>query len=235
MNSYSNYLGAKKCCSNNLVLSGARGPQGETGRQGPIGPMGYTGPTGPQGERGATGPCCRGPTGPQGPTGATGPQGASGLDGFTGSWNGEGGDTATSNLVWYNSSTNQLNYTGSKSFIIEHPLDKNKLLVHACLEGPEAGVYYRGTGEITNAESVIISLPEYVDKLASDFTIQITPIYDGKINVLNSSEVENNKFIVYGNNCKFYWTVYGKRLTIDNIEPNKLDVSVQGFGPYLWI
>jgi hypothetical protein len=77
MNSYSNYLGAKKCCSNNLVLSGARGPQGEMGRQGPIGPMGYTGPTGPQGERGATGPCCRGPTGPQGSTGATGATGGS--------------------------------------------------------------------------------------------------------------------------------------------------------------
>ena len=72
MNSYSNYLGAKKCCSNNLVLSGARGPQGEMGPPGPIGPMGYTGPTGPQGERGATGACCRGPTGPQGSTGATG-------------------------------------------------------------------------------------------------------------------------------------------------------------------
>jgi len=28
-----------------------------------------------------------------------------------------------------------------KMFVIEHPLDKEKLLAHACIEGPEAGVY----------------------------------------------------------------------------------------------
>ena len=30
--------------------------------------------------------------------------------------------------------------------IIDHPDDKeNKYLIHGCLEGPEVGVYYRGT------------------------------------------------------------------------------------------
>jgi len=40
---------------------------------------------------------------------------------------------------------------GSKTFVREHPLNKDKYLVHACLEGPEAGVYYRGERLITHS------------------------------------------------------------------------------------
>ena len=54
------------------------------------------------------------------------------------------------------------------------------------------------------------------------------------MNLLNASKVEDNKFIVYGENCEFFWTVCGKRLSL-NVEPNKKDVNVKGSGPYLWI
>lgn len=153
--------------------------------------------------------CCdlRGP-GPQGPAGPTGPS-AIGQRGFTGP-------------------------TGSKSFIIDHPIDSEKYLVHTCLEGPEAGVYYRGMGEISNSRTVEIDLPHYVSSVAYEFTINITPIYDGKIHILNASMVENNKFTVYGDNCEFYWTVFGKRFDI-NAEPYKNSVNVRGDGPYLYI
>jgi uncharacterized protein (DUF736 family) len=80
------------------------------------------------------------------------------------------------------------------------PTQKDKYLVHACLEGPETGVYYRGKSEITNNEYVIINLPSYVEKLAIDFTIQLTPIYCGKeIKQLYTTEVEN-KLHAYLNN-----------------------------------
>jgi len=52
-------------------------------------------------------------------------------------------------------------------------LHENKYLSHACLEGPEDGVYYRGEGKIEN-KSVEISLPDYVDALAHNFTVQLT-------------------------------------------------------------
>jgi hypothetical protein len=42
------------------------------------------------------------------------------------------------------------------------------------------------------------------------------------------------KFKVYGENCKFYWQVTGKRLEFE-IEPLKSDVQVKGDGPYLYI
>jgi hypothetical protein len=78
-------------------------------------------------------------------------------------------------------------------------------------------------------------LPNYVKKLATDFTIQITPIYSGKnINQLYTSEVENNSFTVYGENCKFFWLVQGNRFNIE-VEPLKNSVQVKGNGPYKWI
>jgi hypothetical protein len=67
-NSYTNYLGAQRCCNNNSA--GAQGEQGAQGQGGPIGPKGMTGPQGSQGFTGATG--STGATGTQGATGQTG-------------------------------------------------------------------------------------------------------------------------------------------------------------------
>ena len=50
---------------------------------------------------------------------------------------------------------------------------------------------------------------------------------------LVSSEVENNQFTVYGDNCDFFWVVHGKRGIID-VEPLKKDVAIKGDGPYKW-
>jgi hypothetical protein len=74
--SYSQYLGAQRCCS--LQGQGPIGPQGPAGPAS-IGPKGETGYPGTQGPTGATGRSCRGPTGPQGPaSGLTGAQGVTG-------------------------------------------------------------------------------------------------------------------------------------------------------------
>ena len=123
-----------------------------------------------------------------------------------------------------------------KSFVIDHPDDSEKYLVHGCLEGPEAGVYYRGRAEITNDEFVDIELPKYVKNLAVDLTFQITPIYEGKkiTTILSATEVKDNAFRVYGDNCKFHWTVFGQRAPV-NVEVDKNRVSVRGDGPYRWI
>ena len=127
-------------------------------------------------------------------------------------------------------------WTSVKSFVIDHPKDQEKLLVHGCLEGPEAGVYYRGKGVITNNESVAIELPDYVDKLATNLTVQLTPIYDGNIYKPQyfATEVSANKFLVHGVNGAFYWTVYGQRLSFI-VEPNKNEVEIKGDGPYKWL
>jgi hypothetical protein len=122
----------------------------------------------------------------------------------------------------------------AKTFVIDHPDDENKYLVHACLEGPEAGVYYRGKAEITQGKCVEIKLPNYVNNLATDFTVQITPIFDGEIKSYASSEVQNGCFTVYGQAGSFYWLVQGRRLSI-SVEQDKNTVNVKGSGPYRWI
>jgi len=142
-------------------------------------------------------------------------------------------------LQW-NAATGEIYSNTTKSFIIDHPLDTaNKLLVHACLEGPEAGVYYRGKGEIMNGMSALIRLPSYVGQLCNrsdDYTVQITHIYDGKVKVFSASEVnvENNTFSVYGENGRFNWLVHGKRGNII-VERDKHNTTVKGDGPYKYI
>jgi hypothetical protein len=173
-----------------------------------------------------------GPTGATGATGATGPIGATGATGVLPVLTATG---ATGPLVVYNTGANTFAYSTGKTFIIDHPVNQLKYLVHACIEGPEAGVYYRGIGEITNGSNTKIILPYYVNNLATDFTVQLTPIYSGaKIEQLNTSEITNGYFTVYGSNCKFYWLVHGKRADIQ-VEPDKDSVIINGDGPYKWI
>lgn len=167
--------------------------------------------------------------GPEGPTGPTGPAGI-GERGMTGTAGAQGAQGPTGR-----SCIGPTGPQGSKSFIINHPIDENRYLVHACLEGPESGVYYRGRGEISDDSSTTIELPYYTDVLATDYTVQVTPIFNGGDQVvLSVSEVVNGKFNVYGSSCKFFWHVYGKRFDID-VEPLKSSVNVKGNGPYLYI
>ena len=68
-----------------------------------------------------------------------------------------------------------------------------------------------------------------------EITVQITPIYDGKIkSPYYSSKVVDAKFTVYGENGEFFWTVFGKRLNIET-EPYKRDVEIRGEGPYKYL
>jgi len=160
-----------------------------------------------------------GPVGPagQGHTGNTGPTGPMGMMGHIGA--SRRGDTGP---------------PGPKTFIVDHPDDpENKYLIHSCLEGPEAGVFYRGSGEITNNKCVIIDLPAYVNNLSFDVTINVSPIYDGHLKMYNFTELEGNSFTVYGENGRFNWLAIGKRNDI-LIEPEKEQMNLSGKGPYLW-
>jgi hypothetical protein len=197
-----------------------------------------TGPTGVQGAASSV----TGPTGVQGAASSvTGPTGVRGdiippLSGTTGyGWTGAtAGAGGVPYIVVTNGQITSIS-NSAKTFVIDHPLDTTKYLVHACLEGPEGGVYYRGTGSITNNTSTTIVLPAYVTKLATDFTIQLTSIYSGKkMEPIYASKVTNNTFQVYGENGEFYWLVQGKRTDIET-EPFKTNTTIKGSGPYTWV
>ena len=153
---------------------------------------------------------------------------------YVGTMNTTGPGGSALPILVYNPGTSEILYNTNKTFIINHPINKDKYLVHACLEGPEVGVYYRGEGKITNNDYTTVFLPDYVDNLATDFTVQITPIYNGKLKMYSATEVIQNSFNVYGENGNFFWVVHGSRGNV-NVEPNKKDVIVKGKEPYVWI
>jgi len=141
----------------------------------------------------------------------------------------------TTGVMIYDPSDGEIRYIPTKTFVIDHPVNPDKYLVHACLEGPEAGVYYRGESEIPQGkDSIEVDLPDYVDALATDFTVHVTSICEGKPALIGASRVKNNKFTVYGDPGPFSWIVYGKRGDVD-VEPDKDSVDVRGDGPYKYI
>ena len=128
-----------------------------------------------------------------------------------------------------------------KTFVIPHPNDNNKYLVHACLEGPETGVYYRGKAIINeNEDSIEIVLPNYVENFAKNFTVHVTS-HSPNVSLF-SNEVDQGRFVVqkhafcsqHKEQVKFSWYVMGERGSID-VEPLKKDVTVVGDGPYKYI
>jgi hypothetical protein len=137
------------------------------------------------------------------------------------------------NTLGYDINSREVVYA-SKTFVIDHPLNKSKYLQHACLEGPEAGVYYRGKGEIINNEYTTVELPKYVSNIASELTVYVTHIYDGKVKSYSAGEIESNTFKVYGENGRFNWMVLGMRQSI-LVEPSKEDYILRGDGPYTYL
>ena len=147
-------------------------------------------------------------------------------------------------VLTYNVNTSEITYSDGKTFVIPHPINKDKHLVHACLEGPEAGIYYRGLSKIENSRFTMIELPEYVKHIGKDFTVQITQLGDentANVGLLASMVIDGKFKVSYPSSTKetlpsveFCWHVYGKRGDVE-VEPLVSSVKVNGSGPYKWL
>jgi hypothetical protein len=133
-----------------------------------------------------------------------------------------GGNSAASNPAV--SITGHLSAT-TKSFNIPHPLYEDKRLVYGCLEGPEYGMYARGTGVVGDGEEkrmIGIELPDYWFKMVGkDYTISLTP--HGNYNVWIAKKTEDGFYVMTDtkNTAKFDWSVIGGRLDAKlEVEPN---------------
>ena len=135
----------------------------------------------------------------------------------------------------------------TKLFDIEHPSKDNYRLRHACLEGSEHAVYYRGRLK----ESNVIHLPYYWKDLVHEdsITVQLQPIGSNQNLVIQEF---NNEFIVIAEDSTntdlitdlstidCFYHVYGERKDINpliveyegnswedypdpNYDPNKVD------------
>jgi len=111
----------------------------------------------------------------------------------------------------------------SKNFVIDHPLKKNMKLVHACVEGPENAVFYRGDAQLA-AGKVVVNLPDYFKTLTrkEGRTVLLTAKGTEPF-LLSYTDIIDNLFTVYGTKAdgKFSWEVKAIR---SDIAPLKVEL-----------
>jgi hypothetical protein len=110
--------------------------------------------------------------------------------------------------------------SGLKTFKIPHPLDPEKVLTHACLEGPESAVYYRGE-TITRDGKADVTLPDYFEALTRVFgrTVLLTQVSDDQTKefaMLMASPVTDGGFSIHSSipRARVYWEVKAIRADI---------------------
>lgn len=105
-----------------------------------------------------------------------------------------------------------INQQSWKGFDIKHPNKENHRLRHICLEGPEAGVYYRG--RLT--DSNIINLPEYWKGLIDPetITVSLTQIGSSQDLIIDSIEWGSKVKIRSGNASRIdcYYVIHAARI-----------------------
>jgi len=103
----------------------------------------------------------------------------------------------------------------TKSFLIPHPLQPEKKLQYACLEGPENGVYVRGKLTGTN----IIELPDYWTALVHEdsITVQLTSFGEYKNYFVKS--IQGNKVTIgpRSKDTDCFYLVQGERKDVPRL------------------
>ena len=102
----------------------------------------------------------------------------------------------------------------TKSFLIDHPTKSGMKLRYGSLEGPENGVYVRGTLKNSN----VIELPDYWTGLVDpdSITVSITP--KGRKQEIYVGEIKDNRVEVVGENIDCFYVIYGERKDVDKLE-----------------
>jgi hypothetical protein len=130
-----------------------------------------------------------------------------------------------------------------KNFIIPHPTDPDRYLVHTTLEGPENAVFYRGSARLAGGAAEV-ALPSYFEAATSreGRTVIVTPKFETMnepVSALAASAVRSGAFLVRAIDGKnpeqaFDWEVKAVRADAPTLvaEPRREDIVVHGDGPY---
>lgn len=122
------------------------------------------------------------------------------------------GDIKSATLIQAPQFQGNINVQSWKGFDIQHPNKKNHRLRHICLEGPEAGVYYRG--RLT--DSNVIDLPGYWKGLINPetITVSLTQIGSSQDLMIDKIEWGQKIFIRSGNASRIdcYYVIHAARI-----------------------
>lgn len=140
---------------------------------------------------------------------------------------------------------------GPKGFVVDHPTDPDRWLVHACTEAPHNGVEYWGYTELSNGWAEVF-LPPYFEDLVEVRlrTVHLTPMAPAgwtpvrnwrpwrKAPVLSASYPTDGRFRILADDnssrAQVWWLVKGVRKDLPALleAPLRSEVKVSGFGPY---
>lgn len=118
--------------------------------------------------------------------------------------------TTNNGVTWV---IGDFNVTGTKNFILDHPLDPtNKNLVHNAVESPNHVTYYHGTVVLGADGTAKVQLPDYFEALNTDFHYQLTCV-GGFAQVYVADEIADNQFSIAGGTpgLKVSWQVTATR------------------------
>lgn len=89
-------------------------------------------------------------------------------------------------------------FAGAKQFVIDHPLDPdNRVLAHASIESSERAVVYSGMVGCDADGNATVTLPDWLQALATDFRYQLTCV-GSHAPVYVARPVEDNAFAIAG-------------------------------------
>ncbi len=135
--------------------------------------------------------------------------GVKGIGGYYGVW---GEDINGSAAVFANG---DLDASGTKSFVIDHPLDPaNKFLKHFSIESNEVLNVYRGNVTLDANGEATVQLPHYFHAVNRNFSYMLTPVGSPAPGLYVSREIDDQgTFKIAGGNPgqKISWYVYAER------------------------
>lgn len=122
--------------------------------------------------------------------------------------------TATGGSAFGVYANGRLGSSGTKSFMIDHPLDpSNKFLYHYSTESPEVLNSYSGTITLDRNGEAWIELPDYFESINTDPRYQLTAIGAPAPMLHVATGIANNEFRIAGGQpgMQVSWEVKAKR------------------------
>ncbi len=194
--------------------AGPQGPQGPPGSRGPAGPAGFTLPSHVFIQYDSSGGGFISTTGPAGQQ-TCHISGVPGLpnSGIVAVTNGNGLADASMSV---DADGNGVIQAAIKNFRIAHPVNPEEDIVYACLEGPEAAAYVRGTARLVAGQCEIL-LPEHFEHIVAQrgLTVQLVPLSAASMGLAaiekSPSKIKVAELHSGSGDYEFDWEVKGVR------------------------
>ena len=133
-------------------------------------------------------------------------------------------DSGGNVTITLDGSTGVISKSGMNGFRIAHPKDSSLEIFYTSLEGPEAGVYARGTATLQGGRAVV-GLPDHFALVARDgtITVQLTPnsaeTYGLAVVRKSPARIEVRELAGGKGSFSFDYTVTAARADIEPFEP----------------